>query len=1028
MTDPPTASAAPAWTRQRLTLLFSDLSGSTRLGRAVEPEDYAEVMERIREVWRGVCERHGGRIVRSQGDGALMLFGFPQLAEDDGRRAVEAALDIHEQVSRMDFPALPPGLAPLAMHSGVHAGTVLLSPGDIERGRFDLAGDVANTAAHLADLATRGQIVASVDALGPHANCFELQDVAADALFQGLKVQRVLGRSGVRRRFDATSRRGLTPFRGRDAFVARMAAFMAGPTEDVDAQRCLVLVGPAGMGKTRLLEEAVRQHERPDTVLLGGGCESDLGAEVLQPFAQMVRGYFGVSGRVPAAELAESVQAALRPWQEQLGPAADALLQLITTDAQASAKRVTTGGIVGDLLAFFMALASRTRVLMLIDDWQWADNASLQLLDVLLDGPAGPRVILASRPRAAGGGVEIQGALHLQLTPLAADDTRQAIRRWLPYADPFLCSQIHDYSGGIPLYIEELCHSASVGALARAIEDRGATQNWLASLAVARLTRLPQDLAELVRVAAVIGNEVPLWLVELILGHAPGPQALTALSDADFLHPTDVAGVMRFKHGITRDAVYQSIGLRQRTQLHEQVLAALLGRADRGRDDAIEALAHHSRGAGRWEQAADFAERAGDKATLAFALDRARVHYELAMAAIDHLAPRTPQQVLRWCLLSNKLGMTCVFDPLALGDDPSVFERAVLLAREAGDTDVLARATYWLAYICYSLGRFRESLRHNRAALALAHQAGAARLAVQIEATMGQVLAATCDYAAAIELIDVAVDAKRQRSRPRGGLAIGSAYALACKGGILADRGEFAAAHACFGEAIELLDGSTHPVGNSVRNWIAVAHNWQGCWAEARRIAADSLRIAENTRALLLLSAARSSGGYAAWADAGSVVGLEQLNEAMRWMDERQGRFYTSIYFGWLVAACAAEGRSQAARAHAFKVLQRARRGERLGEAVACRGLAWAAGDDPQAAARWLQRATQAAERRGSPRERVLNQWMHGQIALRQGHSAEARGLLGQAADALDALAMAWHAQRARTQATHLTVGQPVIT
>ena len=213
---------------------------------------------------------------------------------------------------------------------------------------------------------------------------------------------------------------------------------------------------------------------------------------------------------------------------------------------------------------------------------------------------------------------------------------------------------------------------------------------------MARLTRLPQGLAELVRGAAAIGHEVPLWRVELILGHAPGPQALTALSDADFLHPTDVAGVMRFKHGITRDAVYQSIGLRQRTQLHEQVLAALLGRADRGRDDAIEALAHHSRGAGRSEQAADFAERAGDKATLAFALDRARVHYELAMAAIDHLAPRTPQQVLRWCLLSNKLGMTCVFDPLALGDDPSVFERRRWPVKPATPKCWRAPPTGWL--------------------------------------------------------------------------------------------------------------------------------------------------------------------------------------------------------------------------------------------------------------------------------------------------------------------------------------------
>ena len=379
--------------------------------------------------------------------------------------------------------------------------------------------------------------------------------------------------------------------------------------------------------------------------------------------------------------------------------------------------------------------------------------------------------------------------------------------------------------------------------------------------------------------AAVIGNEVQLWLVEVILGRAPEPDALEALEKSDFLYPTAVAGVMRFKHGVTRDAVYQSIGLRERTELHERVFAALLTRVDGGaHDDFVEALGHHSRGARRWDQAAGFAERAGDKATKAFALDRARVHYELAMAALDRIGLRTPEQAQRWCLLSNKLGMTCVFDPLTLADDPSVFERAVALAEELGDAGVLARAKYWLAYICYALGRFRESLRHTREALALAREIADQRLFAQIEAALGQVLAATCDYAQAIELIDVAVDAKRLRSRPRGGLAIGSAYALACKGGILADQGEFPAAHACFDEAIELLDGSTHPVGNSVRNWIAVAYNWQGNWSEAKRVAADSLRIAENTHSLLLLSAARSSGGYAVWAADGSPAGLEQLS------------------------------------------------------------------------------------------------------------------------------------------------------
>ena len=80
---------------------------------------------------------------------------------------------------------------------------------------------------------------------------------------------------------------------------------------------------------------------------------------------------------------------------------------------------------------------------------------------------------------------------------------------------------------------------------------------------------------------------------------------------------------------------------------------------------------------------------------------------------------------------------------------------------------------------------------HARHALELAREVGEQRLAAQVEASLGQILAATCQYDEAIALLDAAVSARQQRSRPGGGIAIGSAYALSCKASVLADRGEF---------------------------------------------------------------------------------------------------------------------------------------------------------------------------------------------------------------------------------------------
>ena len=343
-------------------------------------------------------------------------------------------------------------------------------------------------------------------------------------------------------------------------------------------------------------------------------------------------------------------------------------------------------------------------------------------------------------------------------------------------------ARIHSYAGGVPLFIEELCHSISAGNPSDSLQGRG-THGWVATLVASRLARLPPEQVNVVRAAAVIGNTVPNWLLVSACGGAPDQATVRALADADFLYAAPAAGGLRFKHGITKDAVYESIGLRERQALHQRVEIALLARSEQtDREDTLEALAYHSRGAGHWENAAHYAERAGDKAMAAFALDRACAQYQVAMETLDRVQNRSREQSLRWCQLANKLGMASIFDPLSLSDDVTVYERAVALARSLGDASVLARAQYWLGYMCYGFGRFREGVMHARHALVVAREAGENRLAAQIQASLGQILAATCQYDEAIALMDGAVSAKQQRGRPGGGIAIGSAYALSCKG------------------------------------------------------------------------------------------------------------------------------------------------------------------------------------------------------------------------------------------------------
>lgn len=1000
---PPENSGQSSAERRRLTILFTDLVGSTMLGREMETEEFSVLLRDLREICRAAVASRGGTIARMQGDGATIVFGYPDAGEDDGRRAADAALEIHEKVAALRPVGLPHRFLPLRMHSGIHAGTALIADGDIERGVFDLIGDVPNVAARLSQRATPGQILASVDALGPNAHFFNLGapvDISAASLSQ--PVHAVLGRGVATSRFESTASRGLTPFIGRADLVGQTRAFLLAVDE---TPRATVILGGAGLGKTRLIEETLQSIEPDDLTILRGGCENYLGAEILQPFLQMVRGYIGLRDGVTAEEAFALSRDALEPWRNELGPRIDSVRGLVAASPDIRPSEAASRA-VDDVSAFILALARKRRVALVIDDWQWADDATRQLLATLLSAKTSLRIILTSRTREDDADIVI-GAPHVELKPFDGAETARAVRRWLPHADPFLIARIHDYTGGVPLYIEELCNLASTEALSQALLSRGRS-GWVGALVTSRLQRLPEAQAEVVRAAAVVGNVAPYRSLVAACGRVPDDETLRALAEADFLFVDAASGGLRFKHGITRDSVYDSIGLSERRMLHRRVADAHAARgAGFDHDDTLEALAYHSFGAGDWEKAAQFAVQAGEKASLTFALDRARAHYKAALDAMDNMTERGRDLDLRWCAVVSKLGMASIFDPLSLRNDVSLFERAAELAQQIGDVDVEARAKYWLGYMCYGFGRFREGVVQAQRAAALARKSGDARLVAQVDATLGQILAAAGRYDEALVLIGAAVGTKRRAARPGGGVAIGSAYALSCEASILADRGEFASADARFDEAQSLLGETSHPVAISMRNWRAVSLLWRGAWNEAEELASENARVAEKNRSLLLLAASRAASGYARWRRTGEPEALQQLRDAVRWMEGRDFKFFVSVQYSWLVEACAEIGDVANARRYATHVLRRARDGERLGEAAASRALALIAAKAGRKtdSARWMKRAALSAGLRGSRRERALNDALS---ATLQGCADSAR----QAEAELRAMGMYWRADQ----------------
>ena len=1015
--------------RRYLTLMFSDLSGSTPLGAYMEAEDYADMLAQLRGLFHTIIPKHRGLIARIQGDGVLAIFGYPQAGEDDGRCATEAALDLHEAASRLHVPGLPDSIQHISLHTGVHGGLVYLASGDVERGRFELVGDVPNTAARLSDLARAGEIYVSEETLGAEANFFTTsarQSVTLRGRSSALAVYQVRGRAAVQNRFQARSMRGLAPFVGRDQERRLMGnclrLAMAGQPQ------CMAVSAGPGLGKTRLIEVLMTDAKAQGCQVLHGYCESYLGAEQLQPFLQMLRSLLGLAPDMTGTQALDSAESAFKALPGMAEAQRATLLQALSLLGDPGARPSTIAKIIAAMVGLIQALALRSPLLLIVDDLQWADDASQQMLDVIRACSGPLFILIASRPLAADS-MALRKVQTIELQPLSQAEAAISIAHLLPGADPFIVAEIHRYAGGNPLFVEELCHAANANANnanghRNPLENRLTGAAWLNALIESRFARLAPDQAEIVRAAAVIGNVVPAWLLSRISGHAQDAPQLQALAEQDFIYPAELFGTLRFKHGITRDVVYGALGLPQRKAMHLAVANALCEHAGAGiSEDGHEELAYHFGAAGIPHQAAHFAELGGDRAMAAQALDRARALYLATLTALDAMAPLHRDSQLRWCAVAEKLGMACVFDPLGLADGVSIFERSVALARETGELSAMARAEYWMGYICYAKGLAPAAKLHCEASLELATQVGDERLAAQVRATLAQVLTSACEYARAAELFDVSLSSKRQQSKPGSSVAIGSAFALACKGCLLGDQGLFPQADGCFSEALALLGDSQHSVGSSVRGWIAAVYMWQGRWEDAAVVARHSAGIAEHTRSRQLLAMSRALAGYADWVLTARTDSLQAVRDATTWIEDRNGAYLTSLNYGWLVDGNLAQGHTEEARRYASRLFRRARQHDRIGEAMGCRALALAAargaahagqgGGDFERAGHYMALAAKSATARNSAHEHAANQLCHARIEIEHGNHQAATAWLDSACESFERMQMNWHLRQA---------------
>jgi class 3 adenylate cyclase/tetratricopeptide (TPR) repeat protein len=1020
--------------RQYVTVLFADLCDYTSLNETADPEDADDLRRQIERLATLVIGKHGGAVSQIYGDGVLAVFGLPTPQEDDARRAIEAAIELHEATRSVRWNPSATAEFEVRMHSGVHAGLVFARQGDALHGKYELIGDTVNTAARLCSAAARDQILVSGVALRG-IEAFFATEPALELALKGKRakvtVHRVTGRSDVRTRFEARSRRGLTAFVGREAALDHLVFLLA---ESVGGRgRVVVVSGTPGIGKSRLLEQFATQAANSGVRVLRGSCEGYGEMAPLEPFLQVLRCFFGIRPTTRVEDAERIIDNQLESLGGQVKRHLPTFLQLLSLRPSTVENALAAVELLVEraLTELVHAMSRGSPLILTLDDWQWADDISRKVLGCIVREFEDRPICVVVGTRDSERPDPILGRTSvIRLAPFSEDESAVVIRALRPRAlDLGVARAIHRRSGGNPLFLEELCRSLPDDACGdeHALEH-GGVPTTIQGVIHARVASLPSAQAHALRVASVIGTEFTLSQLSEVLQDGDPDTALEGLCCADLIYAREPHDTFRFKHGIARDVIYESVRIAERRAIHRTIAGAIeRSIATDSLADQSEALAYHCRGAGDHDRAAHYAELAGKKATAASALDRARFQYAAALAALDKSAPSVELK-RRWVAISTKWAGPCIYSPAR--SQLASLERAAAYAKELGDTAAEAQVEYALGWIRYVLGDYVEPVAHCRRALALAEAAGNEKFVVQLWANLGQSHAAAGEYPEALAFLTRSIEGKRARSptsrhqvvaqgsvmRLVAGAA--SAYTLGCRASVHADLGDFQSADDDLAEALATVNDTGHAVEGSVRALQAMVEIYRGRWGPCAEAAARSRTIAQRVDSAYVFATSSAFEAYAHWMMEGTRDALERLRHAVDWLEARDVGLFISFSYGCLADALVTAGDLESGRNVAMRALARARRHDPLGETMAYRALAQlhAASGHHTEVEDCLRKALRAAEARHCTRDAAVTRLLAADLELRSGaiDASVAREGAGSALDDFERMGMHWYAEKAR--------------
>jgi len=568
--------------RKVATVLFADLVGSTALGGSQDPERTRVMLDRFYDAMAAEIERAGGTVEKFVGDAVMAAFGAPAAHEDDAERALHVALGMRRRLGELFGDRL-------ALRIGVNTGEVVV--GRPREGSSFVTGDAVNVCARLEQAASPGEILVGERTVGASRGAFEFGEpvtVEAKGKPEGVVARRLVRALTLMRPRGLA---GLPPvFVGRDAELAGLRDAY----ERLDGPTLLTVVGDAGVGKTRILRELWQwlSDRSPRPLLRTGRCLAYGQGITYWPLGEVLKEHFGILESDRPEAVAERV--GREGLAFTLGLAPPEGMHPLTVRER----------LYEDWAEFLAELAAERPTVILVEDLHWAEDELCGLLETLVERVDGPLLLLnTARPELLESRPAWRGSL-LRLEALAAADTRQLVAELLGVDCPApLADLVAGRAEGNPFFAEELIATlVDRGVMSRSnggwsfgeLPPGFSVPDTVQAVLAARIDLLPPGEKAALQAAAVIGRVFWASPVRELVGGEPD---FGLLEEREFVRRSagsSLAGEEEYaiKHALTRQVAYDSLLKAKRAQLHAG-FAEWLERAGEGEDEHAPLLAHH---------------------------------------------------------------------------------------------------------------------------------------------------------------------------------------------------------------------------------------------------------------------------------------------------------------------------------------------------------------------------------------------------------------------------------------------------